>query len=287
MSWVRVDCDVPTDERLLCTGFALYWPAVLIRAKKNAGHLPALAASPAQLAHLWGSTVEEWTRAIQHFVQVGLLVERADGDGYDVEEWKRTQLDPTNADRQKRHRNAARNATVTESTVTPPLRVTESSVTPDDADRYNSTVQDTTVHDRTVAADAATTRAHAPAREAATAATTGDQLGAVAERWRLALRGKTGAAPLVVGALDIDALSAAVKERGPEYVTSCIDRAAEVAGGSGPTLALLKSILRDGVHPTKPTKPGQSRSKPDKPNDHDPKRVNDAWKDVPDQGYTF
>jgi hypothetical protein len=287
VSWVRVDCDVPTDERLLCTGFALYWPAVLIRAKKNAGHLPALAASPAQLAHLWGSTVEEWTRAIQHFVQVGLLVERADGDGYDVEEWKRTQLDPTNADRQKRHRNAARNATVTESTVTPPLRVTESSVTPDDADRYNSTVQDTTVHDRTVAADAATTRAHAPAREAATAATTGDQLGAVAERWRLALRGKTGAAPLVVGALDIDALSAAVKERGPEYVTSCIDRAAEVAGGSGPTLALLKSILRDGVHPTKPTKPGQSRSKPDKPNDHDPKRVNDAWKDVPDQGYTF
>jgi hypothetical protein len=246
-----------------------------------------LAASPAQLAHLWGSTVEEWTRAIEHFVRVGLLVERADGDGYDVEEWKRTQLDPTNADRQKRHRNAARNATVTESTVTPPLRVTESTVTPDDADRYNSTVQDTTVHDRTVAADAATTRAHAPAREAATAATTGDQLGAVAERWRLALRGKTGAAPLVVGALDIDALSAAVKERGPEYVTSCIDRAAEVAGGSGPTLALLKSILRDGVHEPKPTKSGQSRSKSDKPNDHDSKRVNDAWKDVPDQGYTF
>jgi hypothetical protein len=287
VSWVRVDCDVPTDERLLCTGFALYWPAVLIRAKKNAGHLPALAASPAQLAHLWGSTVEEWTRAIEHFVRVGLLIERADGDGYDVEEWKRTQLDPTNADRQKRHRNAARNATVTESTVTPPLRVTESTVTPDDADRYNTTVQDTTVHDRTVAADAATTRAHAPAREAATAATTGDQLGAVAERWRLALRGKTGAAPLVVGALDIDALSAAVAERGADYVTSCIDRAAEVAGGSGPSLALLRSILRDGVHPTKPTKSGQSRSKSDKPNDHDPKRVNDAWKDVPDQGYTF
>jgi len=89
----------------------------------------------------------------------------------------------------------------------------------------------------------------------------------------------------VVGALDIDALSAAVAERGAEYVTSCIDRAAEVAGGSGPTLALLKSILRDGVHPTKPTKSGQSRRDPDKPND--PKRVNDAWVDVPDQGYTF
>ncbi len=291
MSWVRVDCDVPTDERLLCTGFALYWPAVLIRAKKNAGHLPALAASPAQLAHLWGSTVEEWTRAIEHFVRVGLLIERADGDGYDVEEWKRTQLDPTNADRQKRHRNAARNATVTESTVTPPLRVTESTVTPDDADRYNSTVQDTTVHDRTVAADAATTRAHAPAREEAAAATTtpkiDDQFSRVAERWRLALRGKTGAAPLVVGALDIDALSAAVAERGADYVMKCIDRSAEVAGGGGPSLSLLRMILRDGVHEPKPTKSGQSRSKSDKPNDHDPKRVNDAWKDVPDQGYTF
>ena len=91
----------------------------------------------------------------------------------------------------------------------------------------------------------------------------------------------------MVGALDIDALSAAVAERGPEYVTSCIDRAAEVAGGSGPSLALLRSILRDGVHEPKPTKSGQSRSKPVKSNDHDPKRVNDAWVDVPDQGYTF
>jgi hypothetical protein len=75
----------------------------------------------------------------------------------------------------------------------------------------------------------------------------------------------------VVGALDIDALDVAVKERGAEYVTSCIDRAAEVAGGSGPSLALLKSILRDGVHEPKPansgqnrTNSGQSRSKSDK-----------------------
>jgi len=91
----------------------------------------------------------------------------------------------------------------------------------------------------------------------------------------------------VVGALDIDALSAAVAERGPEYVMKCIDRAAEVAGGGGPSLSLLRMILRDGVHEPKPTKPGQGRSKSDKPNDHDPKRVNDAWADVPDQGYTF
>jgi hypothetical protein len=68
------------------------------------------------------------------------------------------------------------------------------------------------------------------------------------ERWRLALRGRSGAAPLVVGALDVDALSAAVSEKGAEYVTRCIDRAAEVAGGGGPSLSLLRTILRDGVH---------------------------------------
>ena len=129
MSWVRVDCDVPTDERLLCTGFALYWPAILTRAKKGAGHLPARAANATQLAHLWGSTVEMWQAAIEHFVKVGLLVERADGDGYEVEEWKRTQLDPTNAERQKRHREATRNGTVTEEADTPALRVTDSTVT--------------------------------------------------------------------------------------------------------------------------------------------------------------
>ena len=79
-TWVRVDCDVPTDERLLCTGHALYWPAILIRAKKGAGHLTALAANPAQLAHLWGSTVDAWSAAIEHFIRVGMLTPRADGD---------------------------------------------------------------------------------------------------------------------------------------------------------------------------------------------------------------
>jgi hypothetical protein len=283
VSWVRVDCDVPTDERLLCTGFALYWPAILTRAKKGAGHLPSRAANATQLAHLWGSTVEMWQAAIEHFVKVGLLVERADGDGYEVEEWKRTQLDPTNAERQKRHREATRNGTVTEEAVTPALRVTESTVTQalPVTGRTVTTVQDSTVHDTTVAAVAATTRAQARTREAEAATTADPELGAVAERWRLALRGRSGAAPMVVGALDIDALQAAVADKGADYVSQCIDRAAEVAGGSGPSLALLKSIITNGIHTTKQGKSRPNQNKPDS------KRVNDAWAGVPDQGDTF
>ena len=283
MSWVRVDCDVPTDERLLCTGFALYWPAILIRAKKGAGHLPARAANATQLAHLWGSTVEMWQAAIEHFVKVGLLVERADGDGYEVEEWKRTQLDPTNAERQKRHREATRNGTVTDSTVTPALRVTDSTFTQalPVTRRTVTTVQDSTVHDTTVAAVAATTRAQARTREAEAATTADPELGAVAERWRLALRGRSGAAPMVVGALDIDALQAAVSDKGADYVSQCIDRAAEVAGGGGPSLALLKSIITNGIHTAKT---GSNRTNQNKP---DSKRVNAAWAGVPDQGDTF
>ena len=86
---------------------------------------------------------------------------------------------------------------------------------------------------------------------------------------------------MVVGALDIDALQAAVSDKGADYVSQCIDRAAEVAGGGGPSLALLKSIITNGIHPTKA---GKSRTNPNKP---DSKRVNDAWAGVPDQGDTF
>lgn len=133
MSWVRLDVDTPIDERLFGSGFSLFWPAVLTRAKKGGGHISRLASSPKQLAALWGSTVEEWTAALGYFVEVGLLVVRPDGDGYDVEEWRRTQVDPTNAERQARHRNATRNvesnATVTDSTVTRPLRPEAEAVT--------------------------------------------------------------------------------------------------------------------------------------------------------------
>ena len=86
---------------------------------------------------------------------------------------------------------------------------------------------------------------------------------------------------MVVGALDIDALQAAVADKGADYVTKCIDRAAEVAGGSGPSLALLKSIITNGVHPTKA---GKSRTSPNKPGS---KQVNSAWSGVEDAGDTF
>lgn len=290
MSWVRVDCDIPMDGRLVGSGHAWAWPAVVARAKAGDGRILMRECSPRVMAYLWGPSPEAWQAALDHLLEVGLLI--VDGDAYLVAGWDEYQRDNTGAERQRRHRALRRNGDVTDGHVTS-RDITASNgdvtlrhVTSRDSHAY-STVQDRTVQDSTVAADAATTRAHAPAREAATAATTGDQLGAVAERWRLALRGKTGAAPLVVGALDIDALSAAVAERGADYVMKCIDRSAEVAGGGGPSLSLLRMILRDGVHEPKPTKSGQSRSKSDKPNDHDPKRVNDAWVDVPDQGYTF
>jgi hypothetical protein len=278
-----VDCDVPTDERLLCTGHALYWPAILIRAKKGAGHLTALAANPAQLAHLWGSTVEAWSAAIEHFVRVGMLTPRADGDGYDVEDWRRTQVDPTNAERQKRHRQASKGEGVTEPTVTVPLRVTESAVMEPlpVTLRAVTTVQDKTRQDRTqVAADAAPPRTQGRAHEAAAAAPPlPDGLAAALERWRLALRGRSGAAPLVVGSLDAEAIMAAVTERGAEYVTRCIDRAAEVAGGGGPSLALLGRIIAEGIHDKdRPVRaPSGGRSAPTKS-----KSVNAAWANVPE-----
>jgi hypothetical protein len=275
------------DGRLCGSGHAWAWPAVVARAKAGDGRILMRECTARVMAYLWGPSVEVWELALAHFVAEGLL--ELDGDEYLVAGWDDYQRDNTGAERQRRHRASRRNGDVTDGHVTP-RDVTSSNgdvtlrhVTSRDSHAY-STVQDRTVQDSTVAADAAITRAHAPAREAATAATTCDQLGAVAERWRLALRGKTGAAPLVVGALDIDALSAAVAERGADYVMKCIDRSAEVAGGGGPSLSLLRMILRDGVHPAKA---GQNRSKPVKPNDHDPKRVNDAWVDVPDQGYTF
>ena len=79
---------------------------------------------------------------------------------------------------------------------------------------------------------------------------------------------------MVVGALDIDALQLAITDKGADYVSQCIDRAAEVAGGSGPSLALLKSIIANGIHAMKP---GKSRANQNKP---DSKQVNAAWSGV-------
>jgi hypothetical protein len=180
-----------------------------------------------------------------------MLTPREDGDGYEVEEWRRTQVDPTNAERQRRHRQAAKVEAVTHDSVTVPLRVTESAVMEPlpVTLRAVTTVHDSTRQDRTqVAADAAPTRTQGRAHEAAATAPPPDGLSTALERWRLALRGRSGAAPLVVGSLDAEAIMAAVTERGAEYVTRCIDRAAEVAGGGGPSLALLGRIIAEGIH---------------------------------------
>lgn len=284
MSWVRVDCDVPMDGRLCGSGHAWAWPAVVARAKAGDGRILVRECTARVMAYLWGPSVEVWELALSHFVAEGLL--ELDGDAYLVAGWDDYQRDNTGAERQRRHRASRRNGDVTDGHVTP-RDVTASNgdvtlrhVTSRDS-HADSTVQDRTVQDRTVAAVAATTRAQARTREAEAATTADPELGAVAERWRLALRGRSGAAPMVVGALDIDALQLAVSEKGADYVSQCIDRAAEVAGGSGPSLALLKSIITNGIHATKP---GSNRTNQNKP---DSKRVNDAWAGVPDQGDTF
>jgi hypothetical protein len=80
-----------------------------------------------------------------------------------------------------------------------------------------------------------------------------------------------------VGSLDAEAIMAAVTERGAEYVTRCIDRAAEVAGGGGPSLSLLRRIIAEGVHDKdRPVRaPSGGRSAPAKS-----KSVNAAWATV-------
>ena len=280
MSWVRVDCDVPTDERLLCTGFALYWPAVLCRAKKGAGHLPARAASPEQLAHLWGSTVEQWRAAIEHFVRVGLLVERADADGYDVEEWKRTQLDPTNAERQKRHRAAARNGesngTVTAETVTPALRVTDSTVTLPlrVTDAAVTTVHDSTVQDTT--GHTSSSSSPPPSRD-----DEDDDLRTVVDAWLSTQLTTRGHIRTQATAHELDALKRTVTSHGRERTLESIKAAANSAETGSPKLALFLAIAERGVYQTST---GRSRPNQNKP---DSKRVNDAWAGVPDQGDTF
>jgi hypothetical protein len=70
---------------------------------------------------------------------------------------------------------------------------------------------------------------------------------------------------------------AAVSERGAEYVTRCIDRAAEVAGGGGPSLSLLRRIIAEGVHDgPRATNGTKSAKKQD-----DSLRVNASWAGVP------
>jgi hypothetical protein len=283
VSWVRVDCDVPTDERLLCTGFALYWPAILIRAKKGAGHLPARAASPTQLAHLWGSTVEMWQAAIEHFVRVGLLVERADGDGYDVEEWKRTQLDPTNAERQKRHRESSRNGGVTDESVTRNGGVTGESVT--EALRVTGRAV-TTVQDKTVHTGHDKTSSSSSLPPPSGRADEDDDLKVIVSTWLGTQLTERGHTRMQATGHELAELARALKTHGRERTVAAIGAAANSAEGGTPRLALFSAIVErgvfDGPAPSKAKQSSkQSQAKPDS------KRVNDAWAGVADQGDTF
>jgi hypothetical protein len=235
MAWVRIDIDLPMDGRLTGSGHAWAWPAVVCRAKIGDGRIHARELSPRIMAHLWGPSVEEWAEALAHFREEGLLVD--DGEHVVVANWSAYQRDNNGAERVRKHRESKR-ATVTVETLHPvtPPDVTQCNDMKRDVTAY-STVQYETVQD--TAAVAAVTRA---------ATTLPAGLPHVLERWRLALRGRSGAAPLVVGALDVDALTSAVADKGADHVNRCIDRAAEVAGGGGPSLSLLRMILRDGVH---------------------------------------
>jgi len=276
VSWVRIDCDVPMDGRLCASGHAWAWPAVVARAKAGDGRIKMRECTARIMAYLWGPSMELWEMALSHFVDSGLIVE--DGDAYVVAGWEEYQRDNTGAERQRKHR-ASRRVTPshTESRDVTPSNgdVTLRHVTSRDGHAYSTghTVQD--IQDIQVAADAAPPRARA--HEAAATAPPPDGLAAALERWRLALRGRSGAAPLVVGSLDAEAIMAAVTERGAEYVTRCIDRAAEVAGGSGPSLALLGRIVAEGIHDKdRPVRaPSGGRGAPARG-----KSVNAAWATV-------
>ena len=74
MSWVRVDCDVPMDGRLVGSGHAWAWPAVVARAKAGDGRILMRECSPRVMAYLWGPSLEAWQAALDHLLEVGLLI---------------------------------------------------------------------------------------------------------------------------------------------------------------------------------------------------------------------
>jgi hypothetical protein len=277
VSWVRLDVETPADGRLAGTGHAWAWPAVVARAKRGNGRIPARDLTPRLMAWLWGPSEDAWTAALAHFVDAGLLV--LDGDAYVLPGWASYQADPGAAGRQRSARHGvSRGVTVTSrdtGDVTPGHEASRA-VTPD------RTGQDRTGQDRTgqVAADAAPPRAQGRAREAAAAAATTpvpEGLSGCLEAWRLALRSARGSAPMMVGALDADAIHRHVADRGAPHVLACIQRAAEVAGGSGPSLALLGRIVAEGIHNhARPVRaPSGGRSAPGRG-----KSVNAAWASV-------
>ncbi len=259
MSWVRLDVDTPIDERLFGSGFSLYWPAVLTRAKKGGGHISRLASSPKQLAALWGSSVEEWTSAVRYFVEVGLLVERTDEDGYDVDDWRRTQVDPTNAERQARHRNATRNGdrngesnatvteTVTASTVTRPLRPESETVT-----TYIHTGHtDTTGHS---SSSIPPPPSRTPEED--------EDLRSVVDAWLSTQLTPRGHVRVQATGHELEALRRTLSTHGRERTLASIRRAADTAETASPKLALLLAIAERGVlEGPRPETPRRSEGK--------------------------
>jgi len=210
------------------------------------------------MAYLWGPSPEAWQAALDHLLEVGLLI--VDGDAYLVAGWDEYQRDNTGAERQRRHRASRRNGDVT------------------DGHAYSTGHTVHTGQDIQVAADAAPTRTQGRAHEAAAAtAPAPEGLSGCLEAWRLALRSARGSAPMMVGALDADAIQRHVEAKGAPHVLACIQRAAEVAGGSGPSLALLGRIVAEGIHDsTRPVRaPSGGRQGP-----AGRKSVNAAWATV-------
>ena len=261
MSWVRLDVDTPIDERLFGSGFALYWPAVLTRAKKGGGHISRLASSPKQLAALWGSTVEEWTSALSYFVEVGLLVVRPDGDGYDVDDWRRTQVDPTNAERQARHRNATRNGdrngesnatvteTVTASTVTRPLRPESETVTT----YIHTDIQDTTGHS---SSSIPPPPSKTPEED--------EDLRSVVDAWLSTQLTPRGHVRVQATGHELEALRRTLSTHGRERTLASIRRAADTAETASPKLSLFLAIAERGVlEGCRPETPRRSEGKPE------------------------
>lgn len=254
MSWVRLDVDTPIDERLFGSGFSLYWPAVLTRAKKGGGHISRLASAPKQLAALWGSTVEEWTAALGYFAEVGLLVVRPDGDGYDVEEWRRTQVDPTNAERQARHRNATRNgesnATVTDSTVTRPLRPEAEAVT-----TYIHTGHTDTTGQTSSSIPPPPSRT--PEED--------EDLRTVVDGWLSTQLTTRGHIRTQATGHELEALRRTLSTHGRERTLASIRRAADTAETASPKLSLFLAIAERGVleghRPETPRREGKSETK--------------------------
>jgi hypothetical protein len=127
------------------------------------------------MAYLWGPSPEAWQAALDHLLEVGLLI--VDGDAYLVAGWDEYQRDNTGAERQRRHRASRRNGDVTDGHVTS-RDITASNgdvtlrhVTSRDGHAYSTGHTVHTGQDIQVAADAAPPRTQGRAHEAAAATT--------------------------------------------------------------------------------------------------------------------